>query len=86
VLGRNADLLAVIRNIHASNRRDRKKARCRVFVNGDEVTARSYYADDRLGIVRLYRVNESGQFYLNERREVAREERRGQVRLERTAR
>jgi hypothetical protein len=53
--------------------------RSRAWLNGEEVTTRCFYADDRRGIVRLYK-HSNGRAYVENGR-VAVEERRGQVRI-----
>jgi hypothetical protein len=59
----------MIRAVHALSRQDRKKARrSRAWLNGEEVTSRCFYADDRRGIVGLYRLNADGEKYLEDPR------------------
>lgn len=80
----------MIRNVYARSKRDKKKAmRSRAWLNDVEVTNRCFYADDRAGIVRLYRVSAAGSKYVVLNRhncEAAREELRGRVRIGRQAR
>jgi len=61
----------------------------RVFLNGEDVTSRCFYADGRRGVVRLYRLNERGKKfvepilnapYWDVPMRVATEERHGRVR------
>jgi hypothetical protein len=76
--------------LNAHRRRDRKRCiRTRVWLNDVEVTNRCFYADGRRGVVRLYKLNERGQKYLEPiidaphwavPRRVAMEELRGRVR------
>jgi len=59
-------------------------------LNGVDVTSRAFYADTRRGIVRMYRVDIHGKKYLERSDldhlgEIAKEERRGLVRLIREA-
>jgi hypothetical protein len=77
----------MVRNTHAASRRDRKKCRrTRAWLNGEEVTDRCFYADNRRGVVGLYRLDANGHKYVDmARREVAREWRRGKVAIERSA-
>jgi hypothetical protein len=52
-------------SVYASNRKDRKRARrVRVWFNGQEVSDRCFCADDKRGIVGLYKVNERGAKYV----------------------
>ena len=75
----------MIRNIHGCNRRKQRKAmRSRAWLNGEEVTSRCYYADDRCGVVRLYLEDAEGRKHIDYRTgDAAREERHGKVRIER---
>src|SRR5687768_17159546 len=54
-----------------------------VLLDGEDVTRRCTFADDRAGVVQLFRVDEEGRFYVDpeNRAEAAREERRGVVRF-----
>lgn len=56
----------------------RRGVRC--LLNGVDVTSRAFYADTRRGIVRLFRTDISGKKYLDDG-DIAKEERRGRVRL-----
>ena len=74
--------------------RQRDRALCsraRVWLDDVEVTTRCFYADDRRGVVRLYRLNEAGKKFIepilnaphwNMPPRVAVEERRGHVRIQ----
>ena len=81
----------MIRDVHSSNRRKRKKAmRSRCWLNGEEVTSRCFYADDRAGVVRLYALDSHGLKYTKFDRDgwlyPVVEERHGCVRLTRGTR
>lgn len=55
----------MIRAIRTSNRRKRKKAfHSRAWLNGVEVTRDCFYADDRRGVVRVFRRNADGCLYV----------------------
>lgn len=88
----------MIRDVRSSNRRKQRKAiRSRAWLNGEEVTSRCFFADDRRGIVKLYRLNAEGRFYVERpyfehwnvpphlRPCVATEELHGRVRIGRAA-
>jgi hypothetical protein len=76
--------------LNAHRRRDLKRTRCtRVLLDGVDVTNRCFYADGRRGVVRMYKLNLSGQKYLEPiinaphwdvPRRIATEEKRGHVR------
>lgn len=73
----------MVLNVH--RRRDWAKCmRARVWLNGEEVTSRCFYADGRRGVVRLHCHNASGRLYPDPTRpdRLATEERRGRVRLQ----
>ena len=76
----------MIRTVHGSIR-DRKKAqRSRVRLNGEDVTSRCFYADDRVGVVGLYCVNAEGRKYVNAARTgAAKEWKHGAVCIRRAA-
>jgi hypothetical protein len=55
------------RDVHAASKRDRRKARhSQAWLNGEEVTERCFYADDRRGVVGLYRLNAAGNKYVED--------------------
>jgi len=60
--------------------------RYRCFLNGEDVTSRTFYVDSRRGIVRRFKHNEKGQFYFDPKtNDAAWEELRGRVKLHRKA-
>jgi hypothetical protein len=66
----------------SSRTRRQRIASTRVWLNGQEVTARCFYADPRRGLVRLFLHNAEGRPFLNrETMEAAKEERRGRVKV-----
>lgn len=72
----------MIRDIHAASRRDRKKAsRCVVVLNGIDVSRDAFYADDRRGLVRLYRRNSYGVPLVDVQHNLVRDELRGTVQI-----
>lgn len=75
----------MIADCRAASRRDRKRTkRLRAWLNGTDVTKECYFADTRKGIVRVYLRDSEGFFYfVPEKRDVARAELRGVVRLTR---
>ena len=72
-------------------RRNRERCRhARVWLDGQDVTDRCFYADGRRGVVRLYRLNAEGKKYAEPimaaphwavPRQLATEQRRGHVRI-----
>ena len=73
-------------DLQRGKRRDRKGIWYRCFLNGREVTRRTFYADSRRGIVRMYVTAEDGCFLVNaERTGPQWEEKRGRVRFVRKA-
>lgn len=63
--------------------RDRKAmGRYRVFLNGRDVTDRTFFVDSRRGVVRMF-LHRDGMPYVTDKQERATEERRGHVRLRR---
>lgn len=71
------------REVPSSSRRKAKKAmHSRAWLNCVEVTDRCQFADDRAGRVLLLKHDEHGRPYVDpETRQVAREWRRGKVRI-----
>ncbi len=80
----------MIADVHSYSQRRRKRLRhVRCFLNGEDVTSRSFYADTRRGVVRLYKLNAEGKRYIDPTgwpRRVAVEERHGVVRIVRAHR
>jgi hypothetical protein len=68
----------------AGQRDMRKAQRYRCFLNGEDVTNRTFYSDSRRGVVRMFSRNEHGKLYAEDG-EVATEERQSRVRLVRRA-
>lgn len=66
-------------------RKDTKSAqRYRCFLNGKEITNQTFYCDSRRGIVRVYKLNDKGNKYIDPvTGGVAWQELRGRVRLHR---
>jgi hypothetical protein len=65
---------------YAASRRNRKRARdSRVWLNGEEVTRRCFFANTRAGVVGLYKINEGGAKFLDASGRVATEQGRGRV-------
>ena len=55
----------MVYNVHAKSRKAQQKAaRCRAWLNGVEITKRTFYADPRRGVVRCYKHNDAGRPYL----------------------
>lgn len=74
----------MVLNVH--RRRDRARCRqARVWLNGEDVTNRCFYADGRRGVVRLYRLENGQPFADRSTMSLATEERRGHVRFGRKA-
>lgn len=67
---------------HRPRRTHINMRRYRVFLDGNDVTTRTYYVDSRRGIVRMFKHNDDGLVYLDPvTREPAQEKRRGKVKL-----
>jgi hypothetical protein len=61
-----------------------KKARTmRCFLNGEDITRQTFYADTKRGIARVFLLNENGRPYVAKDRKAATATWRGQVRLAR---
>ncbi len=88
----------MIRTTRASSHRDQKKCRhTRALLNGVDVSSRCFYADNRRGVVGLYKLNAEGKKYIEHqyfehwavpshlRPRVAREWLRGKVTIGRAA-
>lgn len=73
----------MVRDVHAASARQRQLAmRSRAWLDDVEVTDRCFYADDKHGIVRLFRLNAEGQKYVDPDTTMpATEECRGLVRI-----
>jgi hypothetical protein len=71
-------------DFHRPRRTRINMMRYRVFFNERDVTTQTFYVDSRRGIVRMFTLNDDGHIFVDpETHEVAREERRGHVRLSR---
>ena len=70
----------MIRRTHGSRRDAAKARKTRVTLNGTDVTNLCYFADDRRGIVRMYRLDANGKKFVAGDR-VATEQRLGSVRM-----
>jgi len=77
----------MVLDVHAASRRQRRRAMGHwvVLVNGIDVTASAFYADDRRGLVRCFRRDSTGRLVVAAGR-VVREELRGRVTIRRVSR
>jgi len=68
--------------MRASRKRYERLRTTRVWINGEEVTTNCFYADPRRGVVRLYLRDGDGKRFVDRSTgEVAKEERRGRVKV-----
>lgn len=71
-------------NVRGPRRVRKQMGRYRCFLNSREVTNRTFYADGRRGVVRMYLLSYDGEPYVDSATgDVAWEERRGRVALRR---